>query len=73
MNFKNRLFVSCEEANLFCDKNQYKEASFWEKVRLNIHFAYCKVCRQYSINNGKLTQLIQNLKVSQINDDKKLA
>ncbi|GAA4113496.1 hypothetical protein GCM10022393_12530 [Aquimarina addita] len=63
MSKENKIFVSCEDANHFCDKNQYKEASFWEKVRLNIHLIYCKACRKYSKNNNTLTRLINDPKV----------
>jgi len=27
------VFLQCSEAHHVCDKNQYKEASFWEKVQ----------------------------------------
>jgi hypothetical protein len=52
-----KLFVSCDKAAHTCDKTQYKEASFWEKIKLNIHLLYCKACRKYSANNAKLTKL----------------
>jgi len=54
-----KLFVKCEEANHSCDKNQYKEATFWEKVRLNIHLIYCAACRKYSSRNGKLSKAVR--------------
>ena len=66
-----RIFVSCVDANHFCDKNQYKEASFWEKVKLNIHLIYCKACRKYSANNSKLTKLVKDPKVISINQSEK--
>ncbi len=70
---KNRIFVNCSDANHFCDKNQYKEATFWEKVKLNIHLIYCRACRKYSTNNGKLTKLIKDPKVISINEYEKNA
>ena len=48
--------LECHEANHICDKNQYKEATFWEKVRLNIHLIYCRACRKYTRNNKKLSK-----------------
>lgn len=68
-----KFLVSCAEANHFCDKSQYKEASFWEKVMLNIHLIYCKACRKYSTNNTKLTKLIKDPKVININQSDKEA
>ena len=54
-----KLFIKCEEANHSCDKNQYKEASFWQKVTLNIHLIYCAACRKYSTRNGKLSKIVR--------------
>ena len=58
-----KLFVSCDKAAHTCDKSQYKEASFWGKIKLNIHLIYCKACRKYSSNNGKLTKLMHKPEV----------
>ena len=55
--------LECHEANHFCDKNQYKEATFWEKVKLNIHLIYCRACRKYTARNTKLSKAIRNPKV----------
>ena len=33
--------MKCEDAGQVCDKSQYKEASFWEKLKLNVHLLYC--------------------------------
>ena len=51
-----RLFISCDEATTICTKNQYKEASFWELVQLNIHVLRCKICGLYSKQNAKLSE-----------------
>lgn len=56
---KNKIFIPCDEANHVCDKNQYKEATLWEMIKLNIHLIYCGVCRKYTANNGKLTKAIK--------------
>ncbi len=68
MSNKKGIFVNCSDANHFCDKNQYKEASFWEKVKLNIHLIYCKACRKYSAKNTKLTKVIKSPKVINLNE-----
>lgn len=58
-----RLFISCDEATTICNKNQYKEASFWELIQLNIHILRCKTCGLYTKQNGKLTKVCnQHLK-----------
>jgi len=71
MSKNTKIFVNCEEANHFCDKNQYKEATFWEKIKLSIHLVYCKACRKYSTNNTKLTKLVKNPKVISIDQSAK--
>lgn len=71
MSKENKILVSCEDANHFCDKGQYKESTFWEKVKLNIHLIYCKACRKYSANNNKLTKLVKDPKVININQSAK--
>ncbi len=55
--------LECHEANHICDKNQYKEAGLWEKVRLTIHLIYCRACQKYTKRNVKLTKLTKDPKV----------
>ncbi len=70
---KNKFFIPCDEANHTCDKNQYKEASFLELVKLNIHLIYCKACREYTKNNNQLSKLFKNPKVQTMQLDEKAA
>ncbi|MGV6829861.1 MAG: hypothetical protein ACWA45_10755 [Flavobacteriales bacterium] len=51
--------MKCEEANHVCDKNQYHEATLWEKLKLSIHLLYCSYCRKYVANNKQLTKMIK--------------
>ncbi len=59
MSKKNKIFIPCDEANHVCDKNQYKEASLWEMIKLNIHLIYCKACRNYTASNTKLSKMMK--------------
>lgn len=59
-----KFFLECTEANHVCDKSQYKESSFWEKLKLNFHLIYCKHCRNYTKNNQKLTKAIKKSKIA---------
>lgn len=43
--------LTCDEASAICDKNQYKEASLWEKTKLVIHLFLCKKCGLYAKQN----------------------
>lgn len=65
-----KIVIPCDEANHVCDKTQYKEATLWEKIKLNIHLIYCRACRKYTKNNTKLTKKIKESKVECL--DKKL-
>lgn len=60
MSKKNKIFLSCNDANHTCDKTQYNDASLWEKIKLNFHLIYCRACRKYTKNNGKLTKIMKN-------------
>ena len=48
--------ISCDEATKICDKNQYGEASLWDKIKLNFHLFLCKKCGLYSKQNTVLTK-----------------
>ena len=61
---RTKIRIPCEEANLVCDKTQYKEATLWEKIKLNIHLIYCKVCRKYTKTNTTLTKLVNRKPVN---------
>jgi hypothetical protein len=65
------LKLSCQEANHVCDRNQYKEAGLWEKVKLTVHLIYCKACRKYTANNAKLTKAMKTSKVEVLDNTSK--
>jgi len=52
----NKFFINCDEATAICNKNQYKEATLWEKIRLMMHLLICKKCGMYSKQNTTLTK-----------------
>ncbi|MDY7395696.1 hypothetical protein UMM65_10615 [Aureibaculum sp. 2210JD6-5] len=49
--------ISCDEATAICNKSQYKEASFWEILKLRFHIFMCKTCGLYSKQNATLTKV----------------
>ncbi|MDO7170782.1 hypothetical protein [Mariniflexile sp. AS56] len=69
MSNKIKIVLPCQEANHVCDKSQYKNASLWEKVKLNLHLIYCRACRKYSKNNAKLTKVMRKSNIEYL--DKK--
>lgn len=51
-----KLLITCDEGTTICDKSQYKEASFYELVQLNLHIFMCKICSLYSRQNRKMSK-----------------
>lgn len=58
-----KIVIPCNEANHVCNKTQYREATLWDKIKLNVHLIYCRACRKYSNNNAKLSKTINKSKV----------
>ncbi|MDG1041057.1 MAG: hypothetical protein P8H13_02905 [Polaribacter sp.] len=51
--------ISCDEATTICDKSQYGEATLLEKIKLNYHFLFCKICLKYTDQNTKMSQIFK--------------
>jgi len=49
--------ISCEEAEEICNRAQYNEASFFEKLKLLLHTYMCKICARFTKKNTELTAL----------------
>ncbi len=49
--------ISCDEAQIICHKSQYKDASFFEILKLKFHLLVCKACSSFSRKNTRLTSL----------------
>ena len=64
-----RAIFKCEEASHICDKSQYEESSLWERMTMKMHHMMCKVCRQHSAINTKLTKLIRRAEVKSLPED----
>jgi len=71
MKKKYSLFLSHEEAKHICDKSQYNEASFWERIKLTIRLIHCKKSRRYTKNNAKLTKLVNSKEVHAMESNEK--
>jgi hypothetical protein len=51
-------FISCEQAGNICDRSQYKESSFWERIKLELHIFWCIKCNEYVKRNSMLSKLL---------------
>jgi len=56
----NKIMISCDEATTISDKNQYREASFGERLIMSFHLMMCKNCKIYDEQNAVITQVIEN-------------
>lgn len=65
------MMISCEKAANICNKAQYKEATFWEKIKLKFHLLMCKTCAKHSKNNTKLTSLCNKARIAVLSDEDK--
>lgn len=52
------IFIKCDDATLICDKTQYSEAGFWERIKLSIHLLTCKHCKVYTEQNAIVTKVL---------------
>lgn len=66
-----KFFINCEDAQVICDKSQYKNASLFEKLKHTFHLIYCKYCRKYSKNNTKLTECVNKSEIHLLDDSVK--
>ncbi len=65
------LFISCEEAFHICDKAQYGEATFIEKIQLNLRYLWCRFTQAHVRRNKKLTNVINSAHVQSLNQDER--
>lgn len=54
--------ISCDEATTICDKSQYNEATFIERIKLSLHLLFCKICGLYSKQNNVMSKCYGKLK-----------
>ncbi len=65
--------ISCEQAATICNKSQYREASWKERLQLYAHILVCKTCAGFSRKNKKLTQLCSRAEINKLSDADKEA
>ncbi len=65
--------ISCEEASTICNKSQYKEAGFWEILKLKLHILMCKTCAKFTKQNTALTSLCERAGLNTLSESDKEA
>lgn len=68
---KSILFITCQEAHHICDKNQYGEATPWEKIKLGLRLSWCKITRAYTKRNKKLTESLKENNITILKEDER--
>lgn len=63
--------IDCSKAKNCCDKAQYKEISFFEKMKLKFHILYCKACKKYTRTNTKLSSLLEKASIKTCTKEEK--
>ena len=63
--------ITCEESKTICSKNQYKEASWSERLSMWLHVMMCKTCFKFSRKNTKLTGLCKEASLHALTDIEK--
>ncbi len=69
MNFG--IIIKCKEASHICDKSQYEESSYAERLLMRMHQWMCRVCRRHSAENAKLTEVIRKANLKTLPETKK--
>lgn len=64
--------ISCEKAALICNKTQYRESSFMEKLKLRLHLMMCKTCSAFTRKNTELTTLCEKANLRGLTEQEKL-
>ncbi|PHQ61555.1 MAG: hypothetical protein COC08_04355 [Maribacter sp.] len=63
--------ISCDKAVIICNKTQYEEASFWEKIKLKLHILFCSTCAVFSKKNTQFTVLCKKAHLHNLSEEDK--
>jgi hypothetical protein len=61
----------CEKAATICNKTQYREATFIEKLKLQFHLLMCKTCSAFSKQNSEFTTLCEKANLQTLSEQEK--
>ena len=63
--------ISCEKATTICNKTQYGESSFIEKIKLRYHLLVCKTCRALTKKNTEFTSICDKANLQTLSEKQK--
>ncbi len=64
--------ISCDKAAIICNKTQYGEASFMDKLKLRFHLLMCKTCSAFTKKNTEFTTLCEKANLHSLSEQEKL-
>ena len=64
--------ISCDQASTICNKVQYKEATFIEKLKLRFHLFLCKTCAAFTVKNSRFTSLCEKANLRSLSEKEKI-
>ena len=64
--------ITCEKAADICNKTQYREATFIEKMKLQFHLLMCKTCSAFSKQNSAFTALCEKANLQTLSEQEKI-
>lgn len=67
------LRIDCSEAAEVCNKAEYKEAGFLEKLKLKFHLFACRNCKKYNQRNSRLSSLLRKASIHTCTEQEKEA
>lgn len=71
MGLSSLLGLNCEDAANYCNKAEYKEAGFRDKMKLRLHLFFCKPCKAHNHKNHKLSELIKKADIKTCTKEEK--
>ncbi len=64
--------ISCEEAAILCNKTQYEETTFVQKLKLRFHLFMCRACAGFTKKNTKLSLLCEKANLQVLSKHEKI-
>lgn len=65
------ILFKCDDAANVCDRSQYSESTVSERLLMKFHHVICRICREHSALNGKLSRAIKKANLQSFPEHKK--
>jgi hypothetical protein len=65
------IIFNCNDASHICDKSQYAESTATERLLMKLHQWMCRICREHSAENSKLTEALHKAELKTLPEEDK--